>query len=106
MIIFTFIGVIWTITYIRRMLMSKERFFDHVRDLRSWLGSSATPHQILDSIVETTGLNEKEKSMNEEESLEKDVMRVIKRIKESKEKEKLRAKSKDLIEQIKKSLEE
>lgn len=84
--------------------MDKKLFFEQVKSLRGWFDQKGQ-HVRLDDLVKTV-IGTKESEVNVEESLEEEVARVIEKIKKAKENEKLRVKSKELIEQIKKSLED
>lgn len=83
--------------------MSKDSFFKQVKSLRSILDYK-NQHSVLDNIVETVSQSSEDEM--DEESLEEEVARIIIKIKKAKENDKLRVKSKELIEQIKKSLED
>ena len=84
----------------------KEKFFEYVNKLRYGIwycgGSKQMEnHSFLDKLVKTVIGDE---TMTHEQSLQDDVARIIKRIKEAKENEALAAKADELIEKIRKEL--
>lgn len=108
MIVFTYIGLISTGIFLwrRRRMFNRSLFFTQVRGLRGQ-GVGASYQRCLDDVIENvTGFvkGETEVTPTQEESLEVDVMRVIKRIEEAKKEEKTRKKAQELIDKIKKSL--
>ena len=87
--------------------MSREGFFNHVGNLRNMINenmckiSSGYAHRYLDNIINV--FTNKEEVVSEE-SIEKDLAKIIERIKNSKEKEKLTNKAKELIKHIEDTL--
>ncbi len=84
--------------------MSRDKFFEFVQGIRENLvftGGSreANSHNLLDRIIKITG-GEKMTEL----TLQEDVARIIKRIKEAKENELLKEKADTVIEQLKKEL--
>ena len=87
------------------MFMDREDFFRAVDSLRRGIvngWSNQYQHENLDNIIQL--VTEGEIMNKEKTSLEEDVVRVIKRIKEAKENEILKDKADKLIETLKKEL--
>jgi len=106
--IFTLIGLLVVAKWIvknRRLFMNFKAFWHYVKDMRSNLqkGYCSLASENLDNLIEivTNG----DRKMNEQ-SLEKDAISLIKKIKNMKEDEKLTETATKLIEQIKQALDE
>ena len=82
--------------------MSKDHFYKAITRMRSAIRFRQTcdQHKSLDEIVETYAKGED----MEETTLENDVARIIKRIKEAKENEKIKEKANELIKKLKAEL--
>jgi len=86
------------------MFVNKDKFWSAVRDLRSGISLSdykVKQHKSLDNIIETVT---EEGQMAEGLSLQDDVARVIKRIKEAKEKDLLDKKAGEILAKLKEEL--
>lgn len=87
----------------RRIFMNKDEFWKAVKNLRHAILNDywTTANKELDNVIEASTGGE---IMNQEQDLQKDVARIIKRIKEAKENEALKEKANKLIEELKKEL--
>ena len=103
---FKLIGLFVVIKFIyknKEMFMDKEAFWDAVHNLRKGIFNWTKEAQCreLDNIIKSTeGIMEQQ----EQSSIENDITKLLKRIKEAKEKEVLSEKAKELFKQLKETV--